>query len=69
MNCKKRLELSEAYYDALGRQPWISERLVKIRDGGDEQSVGTAELQEKIALDELYDAWQAMNHHSCPLCR
>ena len=69
MECSERQQLSEAYFDAFRRQQWIKERLEKIRESGDQQSIRVAEAQEKIVLDELYEAWQAMNQHSCPLCR
>ena len=69
MECSERQELSEAYFDALRRQQWIKDRLEKFREAGDAESIRVAETQEKAALEELYDAWQAMNQHSCPKCQ
>jgi hypothetical protein len=69
VECKERQKLSDAYFDAFRQQRQIAERLGKIRESRDEASICAAETQEKVALDELYDAWQAMNQHSCDLCR
>ena len=69
MECKERQELTEAYFDAFRRQQWITQRLVKIREEGDVASIQVAETQERVAIEESYDAWQAMNQHSCSFCK
>jgi hypothetical protein len=65
MECKERQRLLEAYFDAFKRQRRISESMAAIRDAGEPRLIEVAEAQERAALDETYEAWQALNQHSC----
>ena len=65
MECKQRQRLSEAYFDALQRHRRISESMAAIREVGDPRLIEVAEAQERVAIDETYEAWQALNQHSC----
>jgi hypothetical protein len=65
MKCKERQRLLEAYFDAFKRQRRISESMAAIREAGEQRLIDVAEMQERAALDETYEAWQALNQHSC----
>ncbi len=65
MACKELQRLSEAYLDAFKRQQWITQRLAELRQSGNGPIIEVAEAQEETAIDEVYDAWHALNRHSC----
>jgi len=65
MECKQRQRLAEEYFDALKRQKWISARLQAVRATGDPQLISVGEKQEDEAIEESYEAWEALNKHQC----
>jgi len=65
MDCKKKQGLTEEYFDALKRQNWISERLKALRAAGDVLAIRVGEQQEQAAIEETFEAWEAVNRHEC----
>ncbi len=65
MECKEQQRLTEEYFDAFKRQQWISERLKALVTAGDPQAISIGEKQEEVAIEETYEAWEALNRHKC----
>lgn len=65
MECKEKQRLTEEYFDAFKRQRSISERLKALRAAGDPQIISIGEKQEDGAIEETYEAWDAVNRHQC----
>jgi hypothetical protein len=65
MECREKQRLTEEYFDAVRRQQRIRESLKALRASGDAQLISVGEKQEEAAIEEAYEAWEALNSHYC----
>lgn len=65
MECREKQRLAEEYFDSLIRQRRISESLKLLRAGSVPQLISIAEKQQHAAIEESYEAWEALNSHWC----
>ena len=65
MGCRTWQRLTNQYFETLKRQRWTTHRLYALRIRGDAEAIAVAEVQENVAIEEAYNAWQAVNGHRC----
>lgn len=65
MECREKQRLTKEYFDALIEQKAIMEKAETIKAGGDAKLISIGETQAQVAIEECYEAWQALNAHRC----
>jgi hypothetical protein len=69
MECREKQRLTKVYFDALIEQKAIMQKVEALKASDDPKMISIGETQVRVAIEECYEAWHALNGHRCtPEC-